>query len=292
MVVLSLTSCPPALKGDLTKWLCEVNTGVYVGTPSARVREALWGRICEHVKDGKATLVYSSNTEQGYTFLAHNTQWEPVDFDGLVLMRRPDPLQMQAHIGSSLAPGFSKAAQYRMAQYAARKQKKKLDSYVVLDLETTGLDPKKDSILEVGLIRVEHGTAVLRYSALIHSQGAIPPQITNLTGITAQQTEEGGKDLPAVLREVASIMQGLPVLGYRVEFDCSFLQTAFETCKMTCPIKKTVDILDMVRKKVEGVRDYKLSTVAKYLGIPVESQHRALADCETAYGILCKLNES
>lgn len=45
MVVVTLTDCPPKLRGDLTKWLMEINTGVYVGKVSARIREMLWTRI-------------------------------------------------------------------------------------------------------------------------------------------------------------------------------------------------------------------------------------------------------
>lgn len=86
-----MTDCPPQLRGDLSKWLCEINTGVYVGQVSQRVREALWIRVCENLKNGRATMVYSTNGEQKMDFRVHNTAWEPVDFDGLKLMRRPLP---------------------------------------------------------------------------------------------------------------------------------------------------------------------------------------------------------
>ena len=91
MIVLTLTDCPPRLRGDLSKWLCEINTGVYVGTVSARVREALWNRVCDNLKNGRATLVYTAGGEQGMTFRVHNSAWTPVDFDGITLMRRPLP---------------------------------------------------------------------------------------------------------------------------------------------------------------------------------------------------------
>ena len=68
MVVVTLTDCPPKLRGDLTKWLMEINTGVYVGKVSARIREMLWTRICENLSRGRATMVYSTNNEQGMEF--------------------------------------------------------------------------------------------------------------------------------------------------------------------------------------------------------------------------------
>ena len=89
MIVITLTDCPPKVRGDLSKWLLEISTGVYVGNLSARVRDELWGRICEHVKDGRATMVYSSNGEQKLDFAIHNTSWLPVDYDGIKLVRKP-----------------------------------------------------------------------------------------------------------------------------------------------------------------------------------------------------------
>ena len=49
MVVVTMTNCPSKLRGDLSKWLCEINTNVYVGQISARVRDALWDKICENI---------------------------------------------------------------------------------------------------------------------------------------------------------------------------------------------------------------------------------------------------
>lgn len=90
MMVLVITACPAGLRGDLTKWLVEIAPGTFVGKPSARIRELLWQRTTELVKDGRALLVYSSNNEQGMEFRTHRYDWVPTDFDGLTLMMRPD----------------------------------------------------------------------------------------------------------------------------------------------------------------------------------------------------------
>ena len=63
MVVITMNSCPPKLRGDLTKWLFEIHTGVYVGQVNAKVREMLWGRVCQNIKDGQAVMVYSFANE-------------------------------------------------------------------------------------------------------------------------------------------------------------------------------------------------------------------------------------
>ena len=115
MVVVVLTDCPPKLRGDLSKWFFEINTGVYVGNVSARVRERIWERICENIKHGQATMVYSASGEQKMEFCVHNTSWKIVDFDGIKLMQRPLPKQMRME-QDERAPfsqeGFSKASQY------------------------------------------------------------------------------------------------------------------------------------------------------------------------------------
>ncbi|MDO5645747.1 MAG: type I-E CRISPR-associated endoribonuclease Cas2e [Dermabacter sp.] len=89
MMTLVLTACPAGLRGDLTKWLMEISPGVFVGRPTARVREHLWDRTLELCKDGKALLVFAANTDQGLEFRTHNHEWEPVNYDGLSLMLRP-----------------------------------------------------------------------------------------------------------------------------------------------------------------------------------------------------------
>lgn len=89
MTVVILTACPPGLRGHLTRWLLEISPGVFVGVVPARVRELLWERIVELVGRGRAIMVHSTRGEQRLAFKTHGHGWEPVDFDGIQLMRRP-----------------------------------------------------------------------------------------------------------------------------------------------------------------------------------------------------------
>ena len=129
--MLTMTNCPPRLRGDLSKWLCEINTGVYVGNVSSRVRDALWDRVCQNLKNGQATLVFTTAGEQRMDFRTHNTTWEAVDFDVIKLMRRPLPLAEQNQI--DLKPGFSKAAQQQYARRAGKPRTPKKETYTVID---------------------------------------------------------------------------------------------------------------------------------------------------------------
>ena len=91
MIVLYLSACPAGVRGDVTKWLIEIATGVYVGQLSLRTREALWERVCKHAGSGSAVMICSARNEQGFIYYVHNSSWEPVDYDGITLMRRPLP---------------------------------------------------------------------------------------------------------------------------------------------------------------------------------------------------------
>ena len=118
MIVLVVTACPAGLRGDLSKWLIELTPGVFVGRPSARIRDLLWERTVELCKDGRALLVYSEANEQGIEFRTHRHHWQPTDFDGVTLMVRPSP---ERKIVQSRT-GWSRARQVRSAY---RKQKGK-----------------------------------------------------------------------------------------------------------------------------------------------------------------------
>ena len=89
MLTLVLTAVPAGLRGDLTKWLLEISPGVFVGNPSARVRDELWVRATDAIQDGRALLIYPDANEQGFSYRVHKHHWVPVDFDGLTLLRRP-----------------------------------------------------------------------------------------------------------------------------------------------------------------------------------------------------------
>jgi len=146
MIVLTLTDCPPALRGELTRWLLEVNTGVYVGKVSARVRDHIWHRVQEQAVKGRATMVFSTGKgEQRLDFRTHNADWEPIDFDGLKLMLRPSSSRLAKRYEKSadqLHSGYSKASKFLKARQMSRRDPfPAWNDYVVIDVETTGLSP-------------------------------------------------------------------------------------------------------------------------------------------------------
>lgn len=115
MMVLVVTACSAGLRGDLSKWLIELTPGVFVGRPSARIRDLLWERTTELCKDGRALMVHSAANEQRMEFKTHRHHWEPTDFDGITLMRRPAK--------SKQAPRKTGWSQARRNRNSYKKQK-------------------------------------------------------------------------------------------------------------------------------------------------------------------------
>ncbi|MDX2644298.1 type I-E CRISPR-associated endoribonuclease Cas2e [Streptomyces sp. PA03-1a] len=108
MTIIVLTNCPAGLRGFLTRWLLEISPGVFIGNPSARIREALWDEVRQYAGQGRALLAYTTNTEQGFTFDAHDHAWYPMDHEGLTLIRRPKA--PDASKATAPRSGWSKAA--------------------------------------------------------------------------------------------------------------------------------------------------------------------------------------
>lgn len=284
-----MTDCPPRLRGDLSKWLCEINAGVYVGQVSGRVREAIWDRVCKNLKNGRATMVFTTNGEQRMDFRVYNTNWVPVDFDGIKLMRRPLPQTVQP--AENLKPGFSLAAKRQMAQRARSSQQRKgQDTFVIIDLETTGLDSAKDSIIEFAAIRVT-GEEQERLSTLVQFDGKLPGTIVSLTGITDRMLSQQGMPPEQAVEQFLKFIGRDKLIGYNISFDMGMLRAACEKYGKTSPINRCKDLLELARRKVYGVENYKLSTLADYFSLSPNEKHRALDDCELMLQLYCKLNE-
>ena len=284
-----MTDCPPRLRGDLSKWLCEIDTGVYVGQVSQRVREALWMRVCEHLKHGRATMVYSTNGEQKMDFRVHNTAWKPVDYDGVKLMRRPLPHTPPSQEG--LKPGFSHAAKRQMARRTHTKAGAEPESFVILDLETTGLNPAEDSIIEFAAIRVEGGEETARFACLVQYHGRLSEKVVRLTGITDRLLEEQGAPLEQVLQRFMDFVGKDRLVGYNLSFDMEFLRVACARWGKTVLTNRCTDLLNLARRRVYGVPNYQLSTLGKHFGLSTQEVHRAQSDCELMLQLYLKLNE-
>jgi CRISPR-associated protein Cas2 len=288
MIVITMTNCPIGLRGDLTKWLLEISTGVFVGQVSARVREHLWERIKETAKDGRVTMVFNTNNEQHLDFRVHNDTWEPIDFDGIKLMLRPSPSRVK-QLGE-LRMGFSKASKRQIAKRAVRKRGVPLpDTYVVIDIETSGLHHEEHEIIELGAILVEAHCIKERFSVLVKPKEDITSEIEKITGITNAMLQKEGIDISLAMQKFISFLRDLPVVSHNVDFDYGFLRKACAACNLQLPSNRCIDTLTLSRRKIKNIGNYKLDTLAKYFAIATTQIHRSMADCEITYQLYEKL---
>ncbi len=288
MIVVSVTNCPPKLRGDLSKWLLEINTGVYVGNINAKVREALWKRICENISNGQATMVFNAQNEQHMDFYVHNTHLKPIDFDGIKLMLHPDQTNSLSNT-PELKQGFSNNAKRRMGK--RRKINSRINSYVVLDIETSGLSVEKNEIIEIGIIEISDNNIVLEKEWLIKPKNSISSDITGLTGIDNNMLIQNGIPLSEALTELFEIISFKDIFIYNASFDLSFLEKSAEKCSLEFPDISVKDVLVMTKNRIKEIENYKLETVARYFGISDNQRHRALEDCHLLMKVIDKLNE-
>ncbi len=86
MLVLVLESVPLGLRGELSRWMIEPKAGVFVGNVSARVREKLWDKVVSGVGTGGATMIFKTNTEQGFAMMNWgDTSRDLIDLEGICL---------------------------------------------------------------------------------------------------------------------------------------------------------------------------------------------------------------
>ena len=308
MIVLTLSRCAPGLKGDVTKWLLEVNTGVYVGKTSARVRDLLWKRVCEHCGTGEATMVFSSRNEQGFSFYVHNTKWKPTDFDGIILPKKPLPPKKTNVKHNATLPSDGRNTNCTQLPTLKHKhgQKKPKDitscitnreitcplNFVAIDLETTGLKSDSDNIIELAAVRYKQGKPVGQYHSLVKCEGNIPENIVRLTGIKNELLKKYGQTLEKSIKELLEFIEDDILVGHYISFDMGFLRQT--CCYLNIPFKQyqVIDTVIMARELYkESVENYRLLTLTTKLGISDYQEHRALPDAVLAAKLYMKLNE-
>lgn len=289
MIVICISNCPSGLRGDLSKWLSEVNTGVYIGKLSAKVRDELWKRVCDSIRSGQATMVYSTNNEQGYTFQTHNTTWIATDYEGLTLMKRPLLLDSDSVNSSPIKQGFSKTSKFK--KQGAVSKSRASDRYVVMSLKTTGADYDRDRIFEVGLLKICGDEIGGQLQCLLRCGRDIPKTVTKLTGISDEMIEREGIGEEEALDKIQEFIGEDLVVGYHVQIDMKFIQRLGERVGKQILIKKVRDVLLLVRRKVDDLENFQLETVAANFSLDISDVRRALTDCGLIYRVYLELNK-
>ena len=190
-----------------------------------------------------------------------------------------------------LKAGFSNAAHQQRARQMS-KRRAPITTYTVIDVETTGLDPLSDDIIEIAALRVVDGTPMQEFRQLICIDRAVPPDIVRLTGITDASLQENGRPLGRVMDDLLKFIDDAPLVSHNAVFDQRFLTAACHKTSHPVLNNRFIDTLALARRKLTGVPNYKLTTLAAHLGIAIQHPHRAQADCYVTQRIFAKLNET
>lgn len=160
-----------------------------------------------------------------------------------------------------------------------------MDSIVALDIETTGLDPEKDAIIEIGAVRFNRRRIENEWSSLINPGRRVPPFITQLTGITDQMVLQA-PTISEVIPELAEFTGDSPVLGHNVRFDLAFLRR-----QKILRDNIALDTYELASVLLPTAARYNLGSLAQALGVLLPATHRALEDAQVTRGIYHRLYE-
>jgi predicted DnaQ family exonuclease/DinG family helicase len=153
--------------------------------------------------------------------------------------------------------------------------------FVAIDLETTGLDAKRDRIIEVGAVKFAGGKVVDECSYLVNPGMRIPPLITQLTNIR-QEDVETAPPFKDIAGNICAFIGPLPVCGHQVQFDIGFFNEELHRLGMDRLRNEWLDSAVISRVILTHLPGYSLSQVASAAGIELRSAHRALDDARAS----------
>lgn len=161
-----------------------------------------------------------------------------------------------------------------------------MPSIVALDIETTGLDSHSDVIIEIGAVRFSGARVEGEWTTLVNPGRAIPPFITQLTGISNEMVRNA-PPLKAVLHELADFVGDAPVLGHNVRFDLSFLQPHNILLQ-----NDVLDTYELASVLMPTAGRYNLGALGQCMGVLLPATHRALDDARVTHAIYIQLYEA
>lgn len=154
-----------------------------------------------------------------------------------------------------------------------------LSDYIVVDLETTGLSPERDAIIEIAAVRVLNGEVADVFETLVNPRRHISSQITAITGIDDDMVVEA-PSIDTAMKGFLEFAGDMPLVGHNIiRFDMCFLQNC-------APVyNDCVDTLDLAEHIKHGSSGKSLSALCEYFGIVNDNAHRALSDCMATYKV-------
>lgn len=163
-------------------------------------------------------------------------------------------------------------------------------NYVVLDLETTGLDYTYCDIIEIGCLKVTNGSVSDSFSSLVNPGYNIPDYITDLTGITNEMLASAPSAEDVFPQALAFIGDNI-VVAHNAHFDINFMYQQTKNYIGHDFTNNFVDTLRLCRRMLPELKHHRLCDMVEHFNIPVSQAHRSLADCYSTFSLFNKLYE-
>lgn len=166
-----------------------------------------------------------------------------------------------------------------------------IKNFVAIDIETTGLKPGSDKILEIGAVYFENGEVVDTFNMLVNPERTIPWYITKINGISNTMVKNAPKEAEVVAefyKFLSQLDEDVVGCAHNANFDFSFLNVAFENANLQL-VLDYFDTLEIARKRVNGLVNYKQGTLEKHFDITNDKAHRAFHDAKACGEIMWKL---
>ncbi len=149
--------------------------------------------------------------------------------------------------------------------------------FVAFDLETTGIKPTMDMIIEIGAVLFEGSKSVKTYGTLVDPGVPIPPDASAVNGITDEMVK-GKPSVADVLADFADFCGDFPLVAHNAPFDFKFLLEDVKLHRGAAPKSVVLDTLPLARKVFPGLPNYKLWTLVRHFQFPSGTFHRAEED--------------
>ncbi|MEG0448247.1 MAG: PolC-type DNA polymerase III [Lysinibacillus sp.] len=176
--------------------------------------------------------------------------------------------------------------------YAPQHRLLEDDTFVVFDVETTGLSTAYDTIIELAAVRIKDGQVIDKYESFANPHHALSATTIELTGITDDMVRTA-PEVEQVIREFHEFIGDSIVVAHNASFDMGFLYTGYKKFGLENVVHPVIDTLELARLLYPTMKNHRLNTLCKKFGIELTQHHRAIYDTEaTGYLLLHLLKEA
>lgn len=159
------------------------------------------------------------------------------------------------------------------------------ETYVVFDIETTGLSINHNKIIEIAGVKLHEGKEIGRYSSFVNPHEKIPYHISQLTNITDDMVKDA-PDLEKVIREFVDFVGDSVLVAHNAQFDMGFIQAACVDIGLERLTNPSLDTLELARMLYPSMKNHRLNTLADKFNVRLDNHHRAIDDTAALASIL------